>query len=111
MPFLQLTLHVGAADPQPYEDALFELGALSVTLEDAADDPILEPAPGATPLWPTVLVRALFAEQTQKASVIDGLQHALRSELPASTFEHIADRAWEREWLKDFHAMRFGRRL
>jgi ribosomal protein L11 methyltransferase len=23
----------------------------------------------------------------------------------------VADRAWEREWLKDFHAMRFGRRL
>jgi len=23
----------------------------------------------------------------------------------------IAGRAWEREWLKDFHAMRFGRRL
>jgi ribosomal protein L11 methyltransferase len=23
----------------------------------------------------------------------------------------LADRAWEREWLRDFHAMRFGRRL
>ncbi len=23
----------------------------------------------------------------------------------------VADRAWEREWLKDFHAMRFGARL
>jgi ribosomal protein L11 methyltransferase len=23
----------------------------------------------------------------------------------------VADRAWEREWLRDFHAMRFGRRL
>ena len=24
-------------------------------LEDAADDPVLEPAPGETPLWPTVI--------------------------------------------------------
>jgi ribosomal protein L11 methyltransferase len=35
----------------------------------------------------------------------------LRASFPNATFEHIADRAWEREWLKDFHPMRFGRRL
>jgi ribosomal protein L11 methyltransferase len=28
-----------------------------------------------------------------------------------SRFEAVADRAWEREWLKDFKPMRFGRRL
>ena len=32
MPFLQFTLEIGARDPAPYEDALFELGALAVTL-------------------------------------------------------------------------------
>ena len=111
MPFLQLTLHIGAADPARFEDALFELGALSVTLEDAADDPILEPAPGATPLWPTVVARALFDADTSESSVIDRLRNALGGELPANTFEHIADRAWEREWLKDFRPMRFGQRL
>ena len=51
--FSQLTLDIGARDPEPYEEALFELGALSVTLLDAADNPVLEPAPGETPLWPT----------------------------------------------------------
>ena len=25
--------------------------------------------------------------------------------------EHLGARAWEREWLRDFHAMRFGQRL
>ena len=35
-------------------------GAVSVTLEDAGDDPQLEPEPGATPLWPHVRVRALY---------------------------------------------------
>ena len=33
----------------------------AVTLEDAGDTPQLEPAPGATPLWPRVRVRALYA--------------------------------------------------
>src|SRR5262249_37582137 len=27
------------------------------------------------------------------------------------TAEGVADRVWEREWLRDFHAMRFGQRL
>ena len=110
MPFLQLTLELGNADPSPVEDALFEIGALSVTLEDAADDPILEPAPGALPLWPTVNVKALFDATASRDELITALQAQLAS-LPACRFEHIADRAWEREWLKDFHAMRFGDRL
>ena len=60
MPFLQLTLTIGDADPAPYEDALLAAGANSITLQDAADDPVLEPPPGATPLWPRVQIRALF---------------------------------------------------
>ena len=39
MPFLQLTLPVGSADPTPFEDALLAAGASSITLEDAGDDP------------------------------------------------------------------------
>ena len=35
-------------------------GAVSVTLEDAGDDPQLEPEPGTTPLWLYARVRALF---------------------------------------------------
>ncbi len=115
MPFLQFSLDIGAHNPEPYEDALFELGALSVTLLDAADDPVLEPAPGAMPLWPTIIVRAVFAADTDVNAVrtalgstpgLDPLLVAGHAE-----FEPVADRAWEREWLKDFKPMRFGRRL
>ena len=31
--------------------------------------------------------------------------------LPAHHIETLADRVWEREWLKDFGPMQFGRRL
>jgi ribosomal protein L11 methyltransferase len=93
------------------EDALFAIGALSVTLQDAADDPILEPAPGALPLWPTITIKALFNADTVAQSILISLQNHLRVALPPHHFEHLADRAWEREWLKDFHAMRFGKRL
>jgi ribosomal protein L11 methyltransferase len=115
MPFLQFSLDVGARDPEPYEEALFALGALSVTLLDAADDPVLEPAPGAMPLWPTVVVSAVFPADTDVASIrtalaaTPGLDPLLLAE--QSHVEAVADRAWEREWLKDFRPMRFGRRL
>jgi ribosomal protein L11 methyltransferase len=69
MPFLQLTFAAGSADPEPYEDALFAAGAVSVTLEDAGDNPVLEPAPGTTPLWPSVRIKALF-EANADPSVI-----------------------------------------
>lgn len=111
MPFLQLTLDIGATDPAPFEDALQAAGALSITLQDAADDPVLEPAPGTTPLWPNVKLSALFAAETDPEEVCA----ILRSELPrlaaTPSFETIADRVWEREWLKDFKPMRFGQRL
>jgi ribosomal protein L11 methyltransferase len=115
MPFLQLTLDIGTRSPGPYEDALFELGALSVTLLDAADDPVLEPAPGATPLWPTIVVSAVFAADVDVNLVrtalgsAPGLDPLLVAE--KAHFETVADRAWEREWLKDFKPMRFGQRL
>jgi ribosomal protein L11 methyltransferase len=103
VPFLQLTLAIGSADPAPFEDELLAAGAQSITLEDAADDPVLEPPPGSTPLWPHVRIKALFAAAADP--------DVLRAMFPDATFEQIADRAWEREWLKDFHPMRFGRRL
>jgi len=115
MPFLQFTLDIGSRDPEPYEEALFAHGALSVTLLDAADDPVLEPAPGAMPLWPTVVVQATFGADADIAEIraalcaTPGLDPLLIS--AKSQVDTVADRAWEREWLKDFHPMRFGRRL
>jgi ribosomal protein L11 methyltransferase len=111
MPFLQLTLPVGSADPAPFEEALLAAGAASITLEDAGDDPLLEPPPGSTPLWPRVRIKALFDASADPVALLAGLRATLAAPLPDATVEHIADRAWEREWLKDFRPMRFGQRL
>ena len=108
--FVQLTFDLGSADPEPLEAACFLAGALSVTLTDAADDPVLEPAPGATPLWPTVRMSALFADQPPER-VVTMLKAFFDAPLPGHRIERVADRPWEREWLKDFRPMRFGARL
>ena len=111
MPFLQLTIDIGASDPAPFEDALLAAGAVSITLRDAADNPVLEPAPGTTPLWPSVQISALFAASVDPAILAAVLRNALPAPLPLLDFQELADRAWEREWLKDFRPMRFGKRL
>jgi ribosomal protein L11 methyltransferase len=111
MPFLQLTFAIGALDPEPFEDALLGSGALSITLEDAEDNPVLEPAPGTTPLWPSVRVKALFDASADPDVLAVLLQQQFSAPLPDLDFKPLADRIWEREWLKDFRPMRFGRRL
>jgi ribosomal protein L11 methyltransferase len=111
MPFLQLILPIGSADPAPFEDALLDAGAASITLEDGGDDPVLEPAPGTTPLWPHVRIKALFDDSVDAASLLASLRATLARPLDGATFERLADRAWEREWLKDFGPMCFGQRL
>lgn len=111
MPFLQLTLPIGSADPAPFEEALLSAGAASITLEDAGDDPVLEPPPGSTPLWPHVRIKALFDASADPVALLSSLRLTLAAPLPDATVEHVADRVWEREWLKDSRPMRFGQRL
>jgi ribosomal protein L11 methyltransferase len=56
-------------------------------------------------------MQAMFPAEAAGPEAILVLASAL--DVPAARIrvERIADRVWEREWLKDFHAMRFGRRL
>ena len=110
MPHLSVTLAIGCRDPEPFEALLFELGAASVTLLDAGDDPVLEPAPGATPLWPTIEMRALFAHDADRGRLGAALG-LFAPDIAPPGFAIIPDRVWEREWLVDFKPMRFGKRL
>jgi ribosomal protein L11 methyltransferase len=109
--YLALSVELEGLDPEGAEAACFAAGAVSVTLTDAVDDAILEPAPGEVRLWPHTVMQALFPGESAGPAAIIALASAL--DLPASRIrvERVADRVWEREWLKDFHAMRFGRRL
>jgi ribosomal protein L11 methyltransferase len=109
--FLALSFPLGALDAEAAENACFECGAFSVTFTDERDDPVLEPAPGEFRLWPATRLQALFPGDTDEAGIAGLLVKALRIPEESITFSRIADRAWEREWLKDFHAMRFGGRL
>ena len=60
MQWRQFVMNLESYEPQCVEEVLLRHGAQSVTLTDAADDPVLEPAPGETPLWRDTRITALF---------------------------------------------------
>jgi ribosomal protein L11 methyltransferase len=109
--YLELSFQLGALPAEEAEAACFDCGATSVTFSDSRDDPVLEPLPGEFRLWPATRVQALFDEELDAAAAIQALSGALKLEPSAIQRRHIEDRVWEREWLKHFSAMRFGRRL
>lgn len=111
MPFQQLVIELDGADIARAEEACARLGALAVSLADAGDEPLLEPAPGETPLWRSVRLLALFAESADASVAAATLAVVLGLPPGRVGIERVEDRAWEREWLKDFRPMRFGRRL
>ncbi len=113
MAWLQVHLTLDKATAAAAEELLEQLGALSVTLTDAGDEPQLEPAPGEQPLWSQTIVTGLFPGDTAAALLKIALDKALAAQpLTATiTFEELAEQAWERAWLDDFKPMRFGQNL
>jgi ribosomal protein L11 methyltransferase len=111
MGWLQLRLVSSAKGAGAVEDALLAAGALSVTLGDHRDVPILEPGVGETPLWPEVDLIALFDEATDRTAAGATLAELLGEAARELAWEYLEDRAWEREWLQHFQPLRFGERF
>jgi ribosomal protein L11 methyltransferase len=108
----ELSLPVTADQVETAETLLFEHGALSVTLDDAGDQPVHEPAPGEMPLWPSVIVRGLFAADVARARVIDAASTAGLLPRPEhAVWGSLAERDWERVWMDRYEPLRFGRDL
>ena len=111
MPQLALTLDLDGLDAEFVEEACFDFGAHAVSYTDQHDDPILEPAPGEFRLWPHSRLQALFPFDCKPLEIVAGLAHVLHIDAARIQVQTLADRAWEREWLRDFHPMCFGQRL
>ncbi|MCX7118001.1 MAG: 50S ribosomal protein L11 methyltransferase [Legionellales bacterium] len=96
-------------DVQNISEALVATHALSVTLTDKYDDAILEPALGTTPLWPHVVVTAVF-EQELEAELA---RLALSSRFPELIFtlNTLPSQDWQQVSIVDIKPQRFGKRL
>lgn len=112
MPWTELSLRVTRRDWPRVERALEDLGALAVTLLDAEDQPILEPGPGETPLWESIVAQALFPHEADRRGLVAALEElAFRIDRDAITLREVADADWTRAWMDQYRPMRFGERL
>ena len=112
MSFVEIEFRLLQRDSDAVSDTLEAAGALSVTFKDLRDDPVLEPKPGEVRLWPETAVIALFDDSLNEADRLALLAPRFDTEfLHSAVARRIEDRAWEREWLKDWKPLRFGRRL
>ncbi|MDP6675533.1 MAG: 50S ribosomal protein L11 methyltransferase [Gammaproteobacteria bacterium] len=112
MNWLRAHIVLERIDPSPVEQALVNLGAISINFCDAADDPILEPAPGTTPLWPTLCISALFDAAIDDTAIQLAVASAIKAApMPTISFEEVADQDWIENWKQTLQPMHFGPNL
>jgi ribosomal protein L11 methyltransferase len=108
----EIEFPLAALSADAVEDALFEVGASSITFSDRGDEPVLEPKPGEVRLWGDTRVAALFDGSHEPLQSLARLAALLGAHIGTVASVHaVESRDWERVWLEDWKAMRFGRRL
>ena len=109
MSWLELSVQVSRQNAPLVESLLQNQPVLALTLTDDADDPVLEPGVGETPLWPSVCVTALFDGDTPIESLARLLSLVPGIDRPQQvSFRKFEDQQWERVWLDRFKPMKFG---
>lgn len=109
MRWLQVRTTVAKDQVQLAETLLESLGAVSIILDDAQDQALLEPLPGEMPLWDQVIVTGLFYEDADIAQ----LEGFLSTQLSGSSVRHdfLEEQVWERAWMDHYEPIQCGDRL
>ncbi len=118
MPWLAVTLIVGAGRSEILSDALLAAGAISVETTDAhAGTPLehavfAEPGTSSEAGWERVKIVALFDEHADVAAHVAAALDAAGGDPSHSyTLEHIADQDWVRATQSQFQPVRVSPRL
>ena len=112
MPWCKFTMNLGTHDAEAIEKIFENFKVCSITYGDAGDNPVFARELGETVLWAESTISGIFPDNIE----IEKLKKTLTNDLSLSKlinfkFEKLEDRIWEREWLKNFKPMKFGKRL
>ena len=111
MNWLQISINTSKDHAETAEDCLFSSGAQTVTLTDAADQPILEPGVHEIPLWNAVIATGLFDFENNEKALLESIQQCLGTIQYDCSTEILKDKNWTRAWMDHYHPMQFGERL
>jgi len=108
--WLQIHITVEQAQVDFTETLLSSLGAVSVTLDDAENQDLLEPLPGETPLWNKVIVTGIYAQEEGEEIDVIALETFIRAQMPDAPIRHelIEDQAWERTWMDAYEPIQIA---
>lgn len=112
MPWIQLRVTTTEEKAEQVSDMLMGWGAQAVSFLDAHDTPIYEPMPGEVIYWTNTVVVGLFDAEHPMDKVVNQLKQVsfFKGE-PNFKLEQLEDKDWEREWMDNFHPIKFGKRL
>jgi ribosomal protein L11 methyltransferase len=111
MPWQQLTFNITSKNADACANLLSELGALSVSLQDAADEEIFQLNPEDEPLWQQVQIKALFEADVELPPIIQELTQQFQINPDHLITEHIAEQDWVRLTQEQFKAQCYANHL
>ncbi len=112
MAWWRISLTCPAEKLEMVETALLGLGAESLSLADAGDEPIFEPLPGDNPIWRESIISALFDDRTDPDSLQIALERALPLELAGEIRrERLDDTDWEQAYRRHFEPLQIATSL
>ncbi len=110
--WLQLELSVAKEQVDRIEDALLTLGALAISLLDAADEAVFEIERSDKPVWSQVRLQALFSAEQDIEALSSNLSIALADLNPESwQLNFLPDQNWLRTWMDRYEPLCFGDKL
>ena len=116
MSWVQIQLQVPGSVTEALDGLCLEMGALSVTLADAAADALdshqglLEPPPGATIVWEDVVMSSLWSPSTDFQRVREEIDRFLADNHILAEFnvDFVEEAEWAARWSEPQAALRFG---
>src|SRR5204862_3045368 len=106
------TLSLPAAHTDAASETLAELGAIAVTLQDAAGEIVIETQWDQTPMWSKVSIMALLPAETDPESVCQHLAAQLGlADAPGYQAARIDDQDWAQAWKRHYKPIHMGGRL
>jgi ribosomal protein L11 methyltransferase len=112
MNWLQVRIDLGELRAEPVEQALLDMGAVTIQYSDAGDNPIFEPAPGTTPLWNTTQMSALFEVGVSETAIqLIVAKSITPAPIPSIYFTLLEEQDWVASWKRNLPPMQFGQHL
>ncbi|MDW5417888.1 50S ribosomal protein L11 methyltransferase [Iodobacter sp. CM08] len=117
MAWQELRITTESIHAERFSDALFDLGALSVSIEDAAagtdaEKPIFgEPGEPVDQLWEQSVVLALFDEDIDTALIVAAASNTLKLSAPSFDVVRVEEQDWVRLTQSQFNPIPISNRL